>query len=152
MSDSRMNVASWPSDPIERIKAVAAVHYLQHANTQAAMSAISPQVIYHGRPTSPPTLAVWTQRHERFMRGMHDIQTTVLKQIAEGDLVVTYWELRAVHRGDFMAHSATGKPILMKSMCIDRVVGDVVVEHWGVRDLLNVLRQIGAVPMFEPAG
>lgn len=132
-----------------RIKAVAAVHYL-HYGDDLAMSALADDVVFHGRPGVPPTLGVLKQRHERFLAAMSDVRTVIHRQVAEGDLVTTHWTLDAVHSGSFMGHAATGLPITMNSMCIDRVVGDRVVEHWGVRDLLNVLRQIGAAPRFDP--
>jgi predicted SnoaL-like aldol condensation-catalyzing enzyme len=121
-------------------KAAAAIYYAKHAEPiEASMAAISKDVIYHGRADSPPTLAMWIEREERFRRAMSNIVTTIHRQAAEGDLVATHWSLEATHTGR-----------LMKSMCFDRVVDGLVVEHWGVRDLLSVLREIGAVPRFTP--
>ena len=131
-------------------KAIAAVHYRYLGDPERAMSAMADDVIYHGRPGAPATLAVWKERERRFHLAMGDIRTTIQQQIAEGDLVLTYWTLEAIHRGTLMQYPATGRSVVMKSMCIDRIAGDRVVEHWGVRDLLSVLRQIGAVEEFRP--
>jgi predicted ester cyclase len=118
---------------------------------EVSMSGMSPDVVYHGRQDSPPTLALWKEREERFRAAMSDIKGTVLRQTAEGDMVATHWELQAVHSGLFMGrYPPSGKTIVMNSMCFDRVVDGKVVEHWGVRDLLNVLREIGAVEKFTP--
>lgn len=138
-------------DALARIKAIAAVHYLHLGDPDRAMSRMSPDVVYHGRPEAPTTLSAWREREKRFHLAMSDIRTTIHRQIAEDDMVVTHWSLSAVHSGRLMTYPASGRPIVMKSMCIDRVVDDQVVEHWGVRDLLSVLRQIGVVETFTPS-
>jgi predicted ester cyclase len=136
---------------LEANKAAAAIYYARHAAPiKVSMAAISKDVIYHGRADSPPTLEMWIEREERFRRAMSDIATTIHRQTAEGDLVATHWTLEAVHTGALMDYPPSGKRIKMASMCFDRVVDGLVVEHWGVRDLLSVLREIGAVPRFTP--
>ena len=136
---------------IEEKKAVAAIYYAEHAAPMAqSMRGISPDVVYHNRPGAPTTLQQWQERERRFRRAMSEITTTVHRQIAEDDLVTTHWTLEAVHSGTLMHYPATGRRIKMASMCIDRVVDGLVVEHWGVRDLLSVLRAIGVVEPFNP--
>ncbi|MBC2777031.1 ester cyclase [Parasphingopyxis marina] len=136
---------------LEANKAAAAVYYAKHAEpVEVSMAAISKDVIYHGRADSPPSLDMWIEREIRFRKAMSDIETTVHRQTAEGDMVATHWTLEATHSGRLMDYEASGKRIKMASMCFDRVVDGLVVEHWGVRDLLNVLRTIGAVAKFTP--
>lgn len=135
---------------LEEIRRIAAVHYRHLGDPELAMSAMSPDVIYHGRPSAPKTLEEWKRRESRFQIAMSNIKTTISRQVAEGDMVATQWQLSAVHTGPLMGHAPTNKEIFMKSMCFDRVVDGLVVEHWGVRDLLSVLRQIDAVPTFDP--
>ncbi|MCM8732049.1 ester cyclase [Hephaestia sp. GCM10023244] len=137
--------------PSDEIKAIAAIYYAEHAAPMAqSMRAIAGHVIYHNRPGAPTSLQMWQDREVRFRRAMSEITTTIHRQIAEGDLVTTQWTLEAVHTGRLMDYPASGKRIRMASMCIDRVVDGLVVEHWGVRDLLSVLRAIGVVPTFQP--
>jgi len=139
------------SPSLDGIKAIAAIYYAEHAAPMAqSMRAIAADVIYHNRPGKPPTLQAWQDRELRFRRAMSEITTTVHRQIAEGDLVTTHWTIEALHSGRLMDYPASGKRIRMASMCIDRVVGGLVVEHWGVRDLLSVLRAIGVVETFQP--
>lgn len=137
---------------LEDIRRIAAVHYIHQGNPALSMSAMADDVIYHGRPDAPKTLAEWRKRDERFGAAMSEIETTIDRQVAEGDMVATQWRLTALHTGPLMNYPASGKRIEMKSMCFDRVANGKVVEHWGVRDLLNVLRTIGAVPRFDPSG
>lgn len=136
---------------LEANKAAAAIYYAKHGEPiEVSMAAISPDVIYHGRSDSPPSLEMWIEREKRFRRAMSDITTTVHRQTAEGDMVATHWTLEATHSGQLMDYAPSGKRITMASMCFDRVVDGLVVEHWGVRDLLSVLRTIGVVPKFTP--
>lgn len=136
---------------LEAIKAAAATYYAEHgAPIEISMASISKDVIYHGRADSPPTLALWIEREHRFRRAMSNIKTTIHRQTAEGDMVATHWTLEATHTGQLMDYPPSGKRIRMQSMCFDRVVDGLVVEHWGVRDLLSVLREIGAVAKFTP--
>ena len=133
----------------DRNKAVAAVHYLHMGDLERSMSVIAEDVIYHGRPDDPATFDTWKRRQARFEAAMSEIKVVIHHQIADGDMVATHWSLTARHTGKLMHYPATGRTIHMKSMCVDRVRDGKVVEHWGVRDLLSVLRQIGAVETFE---
>jgi len=143
--------ASPVGEPHADVKAIAAIYYAEHAAPmEQSMRAISQDVVYHNRPGAPTSLQMWKDREIRFRRAMSDITTTIHRQIAEGDLVTTHWTLEAVHTGRLMDYPASGKRIRMASMCIDRIAGGLVVEHWGVRDLLSVLRAIGVVPTFQP--
>lgn len=47
----------------------------------------------------------------------------------------------AVHGPD-----AEGRPYTMSTIHIDRTEGDRLAEHWGVRDELGALREMGLVP------
>ena len=143
-------MATHHSDPQDK-KDIAAIYYREHAApVDVSMRGISADVYYHGRADSPPNLDMWRAREDRFRRAMSDITTTVLTQVCEGDLVATHWILEATHSGRLMDYPPSGKRIRMQSICFDRVVDGKVVEHWGVRDLLSVLREIGVVPKFNP--
>lgn len=78
--------------------------------------------------------------HEAFP----DIHFTIEDQIAEADTVVTRWTARATHTGTFQGVPATGKPVVVTGIDIDRVAGGKVVECWF--DALGMLRQLGVLP------
>ena len=50
-----------------------------------------------------------------------------------------------LHRSDHLGVPATGRPYAMPSMHLCRGDGDRLAEHWGVRDELSVLYQVGAL-------
>jgi predicted ester cyclase len=67
-------------------------------------------------------------------------------QTAQGDLVVTRWTFRGRHTGEVFGVPATGKPVTMSGVFIDRVEDGKIVEHWDEADVLGLLQQIGALP------
>jgi predicted ester cyclase len=70
--------------------------------------------------------------------------------IAEGDKVVGYFTVSAVHQGDFMGIPATGENIQYDEMAIVRIEGGKITEHWAVADTFAMLQKIGATKRVEP--
>ncbi len=64
-----------------------------------------------------------------------------------GDRVVGRYTYRARHTGSFVGAPASGADISMRSIDIWRVEDDRFVEHWDELNLLEVFRQMGAIPM-----
>jgi predicted ester cyclase len=60
--------------------------------------------------------------------------------------VVSRLTLRAAHLGDLSGPPATGKPVTIKVIDIQRIVVGQIVEYWGRADFLGLLQQLGAVP------
>ena len=58
--------------------------------------------------------------------------------------------VHGVHNTDHLGFPATGRPYAMPTMHMYRAEGDLLAEHWGVRDELRVLWQVGALPTPEP--
>jgi predicted ester cyclase len=137
------------TDSIARVKAAARTHYANAHSTGAAMADVSPNVIWHGPASSPPTFAGWKQRHERLVAAFGDMEFTVNSQIAENDMVMTHWTMKATHKGEFLGIPATGKRVVMTGIGIDRVSDGKVVEHWGMQDLMGLVGQLGGVPVAE---
>ena len=138
------------TDHLAHIKSVALVHYAHADNTEAALAAVSPDVLYHAPAGLPNTLETWKQRHERMLTAFGNMESKINFQVAEGDLVFTYWTMTATHKGVFLGIPASGKRVMMTGVGIDRVAGDKVVEHWGLQDMMGVVSQIGGTPVPEP--
>jgi predicted ester cyclase len=84
--------------------------------------------------------------HEGFLAALaafSDVQTGVVQQVAEGDRVVTHLLSRATHSGPFGGVPATGRPVTLAAIRIDRLDGGRIAEHWSVSDLTGLMRQIG---------
>jgi steroid delta-isomerase-like uncharacterized protein len=85
-----------------------------------------------------------------FIEAFPDQHITAEDIIIHGDKIIGRWALTATHQGTFAGVPATGKPILMTGIDIERILDGKIVEHWGGEDMLGVLQQIGAVAEFKP--
>ena len=59
-----------------------------------------------------------------------DKQTTIVRIVAEGDLVVTQTVTTATHRGEYLGLAPTGKVVTLHEMLINRIEGDRIAESW----------------------
>ncbi len=78
--------------------------------------------------------------------GFSDIQWTLEETIAEGDKVAARFTMRGTHDGAFFGVPATGKKIEVRAMNFYRLRSGQFVEEDGQPDLLELLKQIGAIP------
>jgi predicted ester cyclase len=78
--------------------------------------------------------------------GSSDSRFTIDDMVAEGDKVVTRWTSMGTHSGVFMGVAATGKPLTLNGIRIDRIADGKIVEMWAQLDLLGLLQQLGAMP------
>ena len=75
-----------------------------------------------------------------------DLQNTIQDQIAENDLVVTRYVLRATHQGEFANIPPTGKTFTVTGIEIHRFADGKLVELWNIPDMLGALQQLGIIP------
>ena len=75
-----------------------------------------------------------------------DLEITVNRAVADGDLVVVHVTNSATMTGDFAGMPATGKHATWEAIHIDRISDGKVAEHWVVQDQLGMLQQLGLVP------
>ena len=78
--------------------------------------------------------------------GVPDLQRHVDTQIVDGDTVVTSFTDRGAHRGDLFGVPATGRPVVVRGINIERVRDGRITEIWHVEDLFGLMAQIGALP------
>ena len=86
-----------------------------------------------------------------FMRHWFDTlsntRVTVEDAFAVGDRVVGRYTYRARHTGPFVGVPASGAEITMRSIDIWRFENDRFVEHWDELNLLEVMQQMGVIPV-----
>lgn len=84
------------------------------------------------------------------LRGMRnafpDLHFAVKEQIAEGDKVLTRFEWTGTHKGDFLGIPATGRPVKVWGMVIDRLQDSRIKDTRIIMDLLGLMIQLGVVP------
>jgi predicted ester cyclase len=86
----------------------------------------------------------------RFLTDVLQLRYEVHDVVADGDKVAIRATAYGVHNTDHLGVPATGRPYAMPTMHLYRGQGDRLAEHWGVRDELTVLQQVGAIPTAPP--
>src|SRR5262245_15248359 len=81
-----------------------------------------------------------------YRKGFPDLRFTILDQICEEDRVVTRWRVEGTQTGMLMGINASGRPMKVEGIRIDRFEEGQIVETWNEWDVLGMLDQIGATP------
>lgn len=76
---------------------------------------------------------------------------TVHELVAEGDTVVAYWTNTGTHQGDFMGIPPTGRRVTISGIDVHRLRDGRLSEHWHVLEELQMLQQLGVIPVAEGA-
>ena len=81
------------------------------------------------------------------LNGFPDVQNSIDDIFAEGDRVVTRWTASGTNTDSFMGIPATGKPVRVQGISIDRFdENGMWVEGWAEFDQLGMLQQMGIIP------
>ena len=84
------------------------------------------------------------------VRGLHEtfseLRFDVEDEIADGDRVVQRATMSGRHTGPLMGREGTGGEFAVRHVYIWRIADGQIAEHWGVRDDLRMLGQIGLLP------
>jgi predicted ester cyclase len=64
-----------------------------------------------------------------------------------GDKITARLLFTGAHKGEFMGHPATGKPVTFFAIDILRIRGGKIVEDWHLEDNLTLLEQLGVVSL-----
>lgn len=114
---------------------------LNRRDLSVADDVIAEDLVFNGRAIGREGLK---QAAIRVRSIFPDASVTIEDVVAEGDRVVTRWTARATHQGEFQGIPATGKPITMRGIHVDRVANGMIAERWEEVDLFGVLQQIRA--------
>ena len=71
-------------------------------------------------------------------------------QVAEGDIVATWWTMRGTHRGAWGGIQPTHKAITLHGVNIQKIRDGRIVEQWGAANTLEALLEIGAITLPGP--
>src|SRR5258705_3620913 len=128
---ARLFYAFWDTGNAEY--ASAAVDNNFHDNTLPA-----------GRPQGPKGLLYASQA---FRSAVPDLHCTIEDLLVSGDKITARLLFTGTHKGEFMGHPATGKPVSFLAIDILRIRGGRIVEDWHLEDNLNLLEQLGIVSL-----
>jgi predicted ester cyclase len=108
---------------------------------------IAKDSINHGaRADEPQGLAGVQQTMLWLGRVFSDQRWEIRQVIAEGQAVVVYCTLHGRHTGDLMGIPPTNREIAQDYVHILRFEDGKAVEHWGVRDDMALMQQLGVLP------
>ena len=78
-----------------------------------------------------------------------DLHFTIEELVAEGDIVAGRLTMSGTHEGPLMGIPPTGRAVRQDHMHFVRFRDGKAVEHWGVRDELGMMQQMGVMPASE---
>ena len=119
------------------------------ANLQVAYELIHPDFVDHepAHPEQPTGAESVKQTVRQLHDAFGDLRFEVQDEIAEGDKVVQLVIMSGRNTGSLMGREPTGKEFAVRHTYIWRIAGDKIVEHWGSRDDLGLLGQLGFLQM-----
>ncbi len=83
----------------------------------------------------------------RAMRtGFPDIVFSIQEQVTENDKVVSRFEWTGTHKGVFLGIPATGRPVRVWGIVIDRLEDGRIKETRILMDTLGMMGQLGVLP------
>jgi predicted ester cyclase len=104
---------------------------------------IAPECEVRGAPTKG--IAYFEEHYRTFMHAYPDLQVTVEGQVAEGDIVVTWFRATGTNEGGWDGINATHRQLHLTGVNIQRFRDGRVVEHWGGSNSLEALLELGVV-------
>ncbi|HEX7182270.1 MAG TPA: ester cyclase [Thermoanaerobaculia bacterium] len=75
-----------------------------------------------------------------------DLRVEIEDMVAEGDHVVTRWRLTGTHTGPLTGFPASGQPVDVSGIRMDRFANGKIVESWNNWNTLGRSGQTGALP------
>lgn len=133
---------------LEKNKAVIAYFdkaCIEQHNEQVLDELVADHVINHATPPGRPDgkesfYHFLTHLHE----GLSDIRVSILRQIAEDDLVVTHKVITGTHTGHLFGIPATDKAISIEAIEIIRLEDGRYAEHWVQSDMSAVMASLSS--------
>ncbi|MDO5683742.1 MAG: ester cyclase [Propionibacteriaceae bacterium] len=111
---------------------------------------VTEDFVDHGAPFPIPPGPEGYRQILGFITGVLKVRYEMQEAIETEDRIV----LRAVAHGtgakEFHGPEAAGKPFMMQTMHIYHTRGDRLAEHWGVRDELGAMIQLGVIQAPQP--
>jgi predicted ester cyclase len=97
-----------------------------------------------GRPQGPKGLLYASQA---FRSAVPDLHCMIQDLLVSGDKVTARLLFTGTHKGEFMGHPATGKPVRFFAIDILRIRDGKIVEDWHLEDNLTLFEQLGVVSL-----
>ena len=130
--------------------ALAVFEAINTADLSRLQEFVTPTFVDHGSPFPIPPGPEGYRQILTFVTGVLKIRYTLEDLIETDDRIV----LRATARGEGVPNvhgpAAAGRSYTMTTVHVYRTEGDRLAEHWGVRDEVGAMVQMGVLPPPEP--
>ena len=123
---------------------------LSSGDVDRAGPLVAEDFVDHGAPPWAPQGRAGYLQILGFLATVLRLRYEVHDVVSAGDKVAIRATAHGIHNSDHLGFPATGRPYAMPTMHMYRQENGVLVEHWGVRDELSALWQVGALPVPEP--
>jgi predicted ester cyclase len=121
-------------------------------NLHLANELVHPEFVDHD--PAHPEQATGPESVKQTARRLHsafsDLRFEIQDEIAEGDKVVQLVIMSGRHTGPLLGREPTGNEFAVRHIHLWRIADGKIIDHWGSRDDLGLLDQLGLLPM-EPA-
>ena len=141
----------------EELKLVAR-HFFEEVWNQGSPTAIeelsAPDIVAYdaGQPEPVRGIEAEKERVRQYRSAFPDVHFTVKDQIAEGDKVLSRWEVHATHQGALLGIPPTGKSFTVSGMTVDQIANGKIIQSWINWDTLGLMQQIGVIPKLGQGG
>jgi steroid delta-isomerase-like uncharacterized protein len=123
--------------------AVRGLHALAGAEMDALERLYSREFVFHMQvPGRPQGYAGLRDRALLINSALYDVSIAVKVVVDVGDIVVTRWRGRGVHKGDLLGLPGSGRRIAVNGITIFRIRDGVIIEEWTEYDALALLNQL----------
>ncbi len=125
----------------------------EQGNIDLVDELLAPDYVNHspgipGQPAGPEGVKAVVSM---FQNGMPDLRVIVEDMIAEDDKVAVRYTLEGTHEGELFGIPPTGRRLSIKSITVERVSEGKIREHWRITDSLDMMQQLGVIPVPEHA-
>ena len=95
------------------------------------------------QPGTTPDKAGVYKLYMYMRQAFPDFHAEIHWQLADGDCVTTFKTYHGTHEGSFLGIAPTHRKIQFETVDVMRVQNGKITDHWGVANLLSLMRQIG---------
>lgn len=113
---------------------------------EAFADSISAEFVANVLGTTTLDWAGFKQFGNAFVSAFPDGRHVFDHVVTDGDNVVTIGTYQGIQTGEFQGISPTNKPLKLPVMHLDRVANGRIVEHRGLANESDFVRQLGAAP------
>jgi steroid delta-isomerase-like uncharacterized protein len=115
---------------------------------QVADDVLAEDFVEHNpAPGQPPGREGHKQVLKLWRAAFPDLTLTVNDVFTAGDKVALRWTAQGTHAANLMGMPATGRDVTLTGIDILRVVNGKIVERWGEFNGIEMLQQLGFLPM-----